>query len=202
MNSNFLENINKFQEKHFAGNKTEFERLVSEGQTPKTLFIGCSDSRVIPELLTSSKPGDLFVVRNIGNIVPTYETGLGYHGVTAAIEYAVEILNVENIIICGHSHCGAIRALYEPPEKTTSNIANWLNLAKEAKKILPENQKVDEPTLRQTEAESILIQMERLAKFPTVQEKLDNQKLKIFGWHFFIETGQVKMFNPDTNQFE
>jgi carbonic anhydrase len=202
MNKNFLENINKFQEKHFAGNKTEFERLVAEGQSPKTLFIGCSDSRVIPELLTSSKPGDLFVVRNIGNIVPTYETGLGYHGVTAAIEYAVEILNVKDIIICGHSHCGAIRALYEPPEKTTSNISNWLNLAKEAKKILPENEIVDEPTLRETEQKSVLIQMERLAKFPTVREKLDKQELRILGWHYFIETGKVKMYNQATNQFE
>ena len=191
-----LQNSN-FQQ-YFTENKQNFKDLVKNGQTPKTLFIGCSDSRVIPELLTSSGPGDLFVVRNIGNIVPVHQVDNGYHGVTAAIEFAVEILKVQEIVVCGHSHCGAIRALYEAPEGATENIRKWLELAEEAK---VEASELTEEILRQTEENSIKIQLNRLLQFPCINQKISEKKLHLRGWHFYIEDGEIKQYDGDLDQF-
>ena len=104
---------NRFKNKKFKKYEVKFLDLIKNGQKPKALYIGCSDSRVIPDLITNSKPGDLFVVRNVGNFVAPYEPDLGYHSTASAIEYAISVLNVSDIIVCGHSHCGAIEALYK-----------------------------------------------------------------------------------------
>ncbi len=192
----FSENLKKY----FEQNEAEFVRLVKEGQTPKTLFIGCSDSRVIPEMLTSSKPGDLFVVRNIGNLVPVYQVDNGYLGVTAAIEFAVEVLKIKEIIVCGHSHCGAMRALYETPEGATPNISKWLELAEKAK--VQNANPLTEEILRQTEQNSVKIQLERLLDYPCIKNKIGDNQIHLHGWHYFIEKGEIQSYDAIKDCFE
>ena len=124
----------KFKEENFIAYKELFENL-KEGQNPHTLFVGCADSRVVPNLITNTLPGELFVVRNIANIVPPYREAEEYLATTSAIEYALEELKVENIIICGHSHCGGCAALYEEDHFTKMpNVQNWLKLIEPVKK--------------------------------------------------------------------
>jgi len=113
MSQQLVEGLQRFRRESFPKFREHYQRLVDEGQSPNTLFIGCADSRVVPDLLTSTLPGDLFVVRNVGNVVPPFEIGGGYHGVSAGIEFATVVLEVKDIVICGHSHCGAIRALLQ-----------------------------------------------------------------------------------------
>ena len=125
----------QFKKIKFKHNEERFKRLVNEGQNPKALFIGCSDSRVMPAMITSSAPGDLFIARNIGNLVPPFKPDSDFHATAAVIEYATSELGVSDIIICGHSDCGAIQALYKPHTPTIENIhtIKWLELAKDAK---------------------------------------------------------------------
>ena len=127
--------LRNFKSDYFPLHQQRFQDLVAEGQHPKTLFIGCSDSRLVPYLLTGSQPGELFIVRNVGSFVPPYDGSFGLHGTTAAIEFAVLNLQVERIIICGHSHCGAIRAAYEGVSDEAVALKAWLKLADEA--LLP-----------------------------------------------------------------
>ena len=120
----------EFKRVKFKSNETRFKKLVSEGQNPKALFIGCSDSRVMPNMITSTGAGDLFIVRNIGNFVPPFKPDSDFHSTAAAIEYAVSILQVTDIIVCGHSDCGAIKALFQSLEASPENIhtIKWLEL--------------------------------------------------------------------------
>ena len=132
MSQQLVEGLQRFRREYFPKFREHYQRLVDEGQSPNTLFIGCADSRVVPDLLTSTLPGDLFVVRNVGNLVPPFEIGGGFHGVSAGIEFATLVLEVKDIVVCGHSHCGAIRALYTPPRDDAPHISKWLELARPA----------------------------------------------------------------------
>ncbi|MEJ2679615.1 MAG: carbonic anhydrase, partial [Gemmatimonadota bacterium] len=132
MSEQLIRGHERFRKSVFPDLAERFQRLVAEGQRPHTLFIGCSDSRVVPSLLTDAGPGELFVVRNVGALVPPYELDQAHHGVSSAIEFAVRILGVHDVVVCGHSHCGAIRALYEPPADAP-HVQRWVRLAEEAK---------------------------------------------------------------------
>ena len=125
----------KFKDIHFPKLENTFEDLVENGQNPNILFIGCSDSRVVPDLIVDSQPGDMFILRNIGNFVPPYKADCDFHGSSAAIEYAVSILNVKNIIVCGHSHCGACASLYDDlsDKPHLQHVKKWLELGYKAK---------------------------------------------------------------------
>lgn len=197
MTRELLKGLARFRNHHFPALADHYRDLVSRGQSPRTLFIGCSDSRVIPDLLTGSEPGELFVVRNVGNLVPPYEVDSGHHGVSAAIEYAVEVLGVRDIIVCGHSHCGAIHALYRPPETLTPHIRDWLELAEPAR--------VEEPfcddTLRRTEERSILLQLDRLMDFPGIRSRVDAGEIALHGWHYMLEEGLVRILDIETGEF-
>ena len=127
--------LRSFHSDYFPLHQQRFQDLVAQGQHPKTLFIGCSDSRLVPYLLTGTGPGELFIVRNVGAFVPPYDGSHGLHGTMAAVEFAVLNLKVERIIVCGHTHCGAIRAAYEGVPDEARNLKAWLKLADEA--ILP-----------------------------------------------------------------
>src|SRR6478735_3180192 len=121
-----VKGIHSFQRGFFANHRALFEQLATAGQQPETLFITCSDARVVPNLITNAAPGDLFIVRNVGNIVPSVSRGM-IGGVAAAIEYAVEVLNVENIVICGHTQCGAIDAILDPSRvRHLEFVSRWL----------------------------------------------------------------------------
>jgi carbonic anhydrase len=192
MPDELLERLRRFQQDAFPTQRSLFRHLVDEGQHPLTLFIGCSDSRLVPYLLTGAGPGELFLVRNVGAFVPPCDQSRGFHGTAAAIEFAVLNLDVKRIIVCGHSHCGAIRALYGEVPAAAKNLERWLDLGREA--ALP----VAEPgpeVLRRTEQRAIVLQLERLMDYPMVRERVEAGTLTLHGWHYVIEDGEVHVFD-------
>ena len=193
-----LARLRAFHDHAFPGYQQTFRHLVSNGQHPSTLFIGCSDSRVVPHLLTGSEPGELFLVRNVGAFVPPFDGSAGHHGTAATIEYAVLTLNVDNIVICGHSHCGAVRALYDDVPDEATNLRIWLDLARDAR--LPVHEP-DADILRRTEQRSIILQLERLLGYPMVRRRVDAGALTLHGWHYVIEDGEVHTFDVRTGRF-
>lgn len=191
MPDELLARLRRFQDDYFPDVAHTFEALVREGQHPTTLFIGCSDSRLVPYLLTGAGPGELFIVRNVGAFVPPHDGSAGYHGTAAAIEFAVLNLEVSHIVVCGHSHCGGIRALYEPPPAQAVNLAAWLELGREA--VLPV--RVTDEALRRTEQRAVVLQLERLMGYPMVRERVEAGRLALHGWHYVIEDGAVHVFD-------
>ena len=195
-----------FQKIKFNQSKNRFKRLVEEGQNPKALFIGCSDSRVMPAMITGSKPGDLFIVRNIGNFVAPYNPDADYHATASAIEYAVSILEVSDIIVCGHSHCGAISALFKDIKQTPENIhtVKWLELGNEAKKIglLAYRDTDKETMLRYTERISVVYQLDNLLTYPAVKDKVEEGTLYLHGWHYDIENGHIDYYDDENYEFK
>jgi carbonic anhydrase len=167
------------------------------------LFITCSDSRVVPNLITSAAPGDLFIVRNIGNIVPAVERGV-LGGVSAAIEYAVEVLNVEHVIVCGHTHCGAIDAILHPERVShLPFVKRWLDGSLSIPQLIEERYGHLEGEARTTAAieENVLVQLENLRSFPFLAKRLESGSLKISGWVFDIASGAVYDYDPVSGQF-
>lgn len=200
-----LEGLVKFRENDFEEHKELFSRLSKE-QNPHTLFIGCSDSRLIPNLITKTLPGELFVIRNIANIVPPYHESEEYLATTSAIEYAVNILEVENIVVCGHSNCGGCKSLYSSDEelKALPHTKKWLELAVNAKnKVLA---KVSENEFEKrewmTEQANVVEQVKNLLSYPFIRERFKQKKLSIQGWYYIIETGEVFIYNKQTGLFE
>ncbi|WP_128000054.1 carbonic anhydrase [Piscinibacter defluvii] len=191
MPDELLQRLRRFTDQTFPGARQQFEDLVREGQHPTILFIGCSDSRLVPYLLTGTGPGDLFIVRNVGAFVPPHDGSAGYHGTAAAIEFAVLNLNVAHIVVCGHSHCGGIRALYEGVPAQATNLAAWLELGREA--VLPVQ--VSPEALRRTEQRAVVLQLERLMAYPMVRAQVDAGRLALHGWHYVIEDGEVHVFD-------
>lgn len=192
-----LRRLARFEKQVFPRYKTTFRRLVDEGQQPKTLFIGCSDSRIVPFALMDCGPGDLFIARNVGNLIPPWDMSAGFHGTAAAIEFAVLQLQVQNIIVCGHSHCGAIRGLYEPPPAEATHLAAWLELARDA--VLPV--RASPEALRRVEQRSIVLQLERLMDYPMVRARVEAGELFLHGWHYVIEDGEVHVFDMRSGGF-
>jgi carbonic anhydrase len=198
-----VEGVIKFSGEYFEKHKEHFKLLASK-QTPHTLFISCSDSRVVPDIIAHTKPGELFVVRNIGNMVPPKKDDINLDCTPAIIEYAVGILEVENIVVCGHTDCGGCKALYYPDEKLNHfpKTKNWLQLGKEVKeRVLSENLPKDRIPYR-TEKLNVLKQVEHLFTYPFIKEKVNSGKLNVYGWYYVIENGDVFNYNPDTKHFE
>lgn len=198
----------KFQEEDFSAHKDLYESL-KQRQDPHTLFITCVDSRVVPNLITNTKPGDLFVVRNVGNIVPPYKESQtlreGFLATTAAIEYALTILEIQNIIICGHSNCGACEFIYEPPKKLdeTPYVKKWLKLldpVKEKVQALKPSSKPKRTWL--TELINIEQQLENLMSYPFVEDRFDRGELRVYGWYYIIETGEILNYNMIKREFK
>jgi len=200
-----LEGFRQFKEKFYNGDDPTFGNLLARGQGPKTLIIGCSDSRVDPSLLSGSAPGEIFVVRNVANLVPPCETGnTGRHGVSAAIEFAVVNLLVEHVIILGHRQCGGIRALLFPKEtKAGGFVQSWMKIAEPAKSrahAMVTNG--DELALwKQCELESIRTSVENLRSFPFVAEAVNKRNLQILGIYFDLERGELLELDEVTGTF-
>lgn len=197
MPDELLQRLRRFREHTFPGIQEQFQNLVKDGQHPTILFIGCSDSRLVPYLLTGTGPGDLFLVRNVGAFVPPYDGSAGYHGTSAAIEFAVLNLKVSRIVVCGHSHCGGIRALYEEVDPQAKNLAAWLELGREA--ALPVQ--VTPEALRRTEQRAVVLQLERLMGYPMVREQVEADQITLHGWHYVIEEGEVYVFDVKSGEF-
>lgn len=197
MPDELLQRLRRFHDDYFPGVQGQFESLVQHGQHPSILFIGCSDSRLLPYLLTGTGPGEVFMVRNVGAFVPPHDGSAGYHGTAAAIEFAVLKLDVTRIVVCGHSHCGGIRALYEEATPHASNLAAWLELGREA--VLPVQ--LTPEALRRTEQRSVVLQLERLMGYPMVRERVEAGRLALHGWHYVIEDGEVHVFDVRSGSF-
>ena len=192
-----LQRLRRFHEHAFPQYRAQFRTLVEEGQHPTTLFIGCSDSRLVPYLLTGAPPGELFLVRNVGAFVPPYDGSHGHHDTAAAIEFAVLNLQVSRIVVCGHSHCGAIKALYGEVSPEARNLQRWLDLGREA--VLPVQ--AGPEALRRTEQRAVVLQLERLMDYPMVRSRVEAGQLSLHGWHYVIEDGEVHVFDVQTGRF-
>lgn len=192
-----IEGAIKFMHSGFSEYKELFKNL-SKSQNPHTLFIGCSDSRVVPSLITSTLPGELFVVRNIANIVPKYRLKDEYLASTSAIVYAIMSLKVENIVICGHSDCNGCAAIYDDKKlQNMPSVARWLEQLNEVKnEILNSNSSVDERGWL-TERLCVLQSMENIRTYPQVNEREENGLLRIYGWHYIIQTGEVYSYENE-----
>ena len=196
----------EFQSVKFAKNEERFKTLVEKGQSPKALFIGCSDSRVMPALITNSEAGDLFIIRNIGNFVAPFNPNVDYHATASVIEYAVSVLKVSDIIVCGHSECGAIASLFKDIEPTEENLhtIKWLELGESAKRsaqLLPKGVSKKE-ILDYTERISVIFQLENLLTYPAVKRRVADGSLFLHGWHYNIKNGKIEYYDEKAYEFK
>ena len=200
-----LKGIHTFQESYFKKEEDFFKRL-SNKQAPEVLFITCSDSRIDPNLVTQSKPGEIFIVRNVGNIIPPYDAIKDKNSVAAAIEFAVLSLKVKDIIVCGHSNCGAMEALYKDERELTNmpHLKDWLKLAAPVKDIVLKYYSMIQSEARQriTEEENVLCQLHNIQTYPFVQEALNAGVLHLHGWDYNIETGKIYAYDTDADMFK
>lgn len=195
--------LHEFQRTVFAERRQLFEEL-ARGQRPEVLFITCADSRVVPNVLTQTEPGELFVVRNAGNIVAPHNPGAAPSAEAAAVEYAVEALKVKDIVICGHSHCGAMKAVLEPSQaKDMPAVTSWLGHADSTRRIMKQNYQhlTGDKLLTATVQENVLVQLDNLRTLPSVASGLSAGKLRLHGWVYKIETGEVFAYDRDERQF-
>ncbi len=199
----------RFREKYYVQADLEhsvYHKLASTGQTPKTLLIGCSDSRVDPATLTGAEPGDLFVVRNVANLVPPCESStVGFHGTSSALEFAIQSLKVENVIILGHRQCGGIQALMNgTPATQDSFVSQWMSIAKEARvTVLQKHGHLSKETQwRMAEMESIRVSLRNLHTFPFVQEAIKERGMNVIGVYFDLEEGELWEFDQTTQEFK
>ena len=197
-----IQGIHHFQSNLFSPQRELFERL-ADGQHPDALFITCSDSRISPNLITQTEPGELFIVRNAGNIVPPH--GMMVGGEQATIEFALVGLGIKDIIICGHSHCGAINGLLnlDSIRDSLPAVCAWLNNAEATRRIVKEKypQLSNAELLNVAIQENVLVQLENLRTLPAVAAGLSRGELKLHGWVYKIETGQVFAYDPERGQF-
>lgn len=198
-----FDGVKEFNSNDFFEHEELFQKI-GRSQVPHTLFIGCSDSRVVPNLITKTLPGELFVIRNIANIVPVYRKSEEFLATTSAIEYSVKILNVSTILICGHSNCGGCNALYmdEARGAEIPHTRKWLELAKNVRsKML--KLKIADPAVREwmTEQLNIVEQMNHLLSYPYIREKYNKGELNILGWYYIIGTGEVFNYQKNENKF-
>jgi len=195
----------EFQKDDFESHRDLFQEL-GRRQKPHTLFIGCADSRVVPNLITRTHPGELFTVRNIANIVPPYRVTDEYVATTSSVEYAVQVLNVDSILVCGHSNCGGCAAMNMSRESLDHipHVRKWLEVSGEVKGRVDRLMKGDSPEEREwlTEQINILVQMKNLLTYPYVKERYDRGELNIYGWYYIIETGEIYNFNDEKAAFE
>jgi carbonic anhydrase len=196
----FIAGVRAFQRDVYPQNRELFERL-SAGQSPEALIITCSDSRVDPFMLTQARPGQLFVLRNAGNLVPRYGQHVG--GVTATIEFAVVGLGVPNIIVCGHSGCGAMAGLLKPEQlRGMPRVAEWLKHAAVVRDSMTAAGQLDTPDALERAVEAnVIVQLDHLRSHPSVIERLDVGRINLHGWVYHIATGEVTSYDSQRHEF-
>lgn len=201
----FIRGFQQFQQKYFLEQQELFDEL-KQGQHPKTLLIGCCDSRVDPALITGSDPGDMFVIRNIANLVPPFQIGSTPQGISSALEFAINSLNVERVIVLGHQHCGGIRALMQgtsPQSSPSGFVERWMQIAESARervlRDLPDHPPAAQ--LRAAELASILVSLQNLMTFPWIAERVEQSRLSLHGWYFDIDAGALLAYSPRRAEF-
>jgi len=201
-----IEGFLRFRDNLFPGDAIEYSRLVTEGQQPKFLIVGCCDSRVDPAIIFNCAPGELFVVRNVANIVPPNEARIGHHGTTAALEYGVCNLGVEHIVILGHQSCGGIQTLLQTGEKSNpdSFIDDWMSLVESARASVERDYAGSSIELRRTACEqrAILVSLQNLLSFPWIAQRVADKSLMIHGWYFDIDQRKLSGYSATSDRFE
>ncbi|HZH50764.1 MAG TPA: carbonic anhydrase [Microvirga sp.] len=188
----------------FPREKDRYEALAERGQSPEIMVIGCCDSRVSPEVIFDASPGELFVVRNVANLVPPFETGGEYHGTSAALEFAVQALKVKHIVVLGHARCGGVRAFADDtaPLSPGDFIGRWMTLiAPAAERLGPRQGSLDEYVAK-LELAAIENSLRNLMTFPCVRVLVERGKLHLHGAFFGVATGVLMVRNPETGEFE
>lgn len=202
-----IHGIHRFQKQYWSANRELYRRLAEHGQFPEALFITCCDSRVAPLVITHGQPGDLFIHRNVGNFVPPFsEERPDTSGTGAAVEYAVEHLEVRDIIVCGHSDCGALKALYNDRSRFagTPHFSKWLEHGDRTMAVVAANYPdlSREERYEVTSEENVLLQMENLRTYPSVKKAAREGRLHVHAWYYEIGSGNVFQYSPEREQFE
>ncbi len=201
-----IQGFRRFREQHFTRDDALYRQLVAHGQTPGIMVVACCDARVDPAIVLDCAPGDLFVIRNVANLVPPSESRAGHHGTSAALEFGVCNLGVQHIIVLGHARCGGIRTLLESggTANPDSFIDDWMHLAEKARaeveRDMPDAPQEDKA--RACEQRAILISLHNLMTFPWVRERIENGKLVLHGWYFDIQHGQLLQYSAAAGAFE
>ena len=197
-----IKGLHEFQTNYFSEHRELFEML-SQGQQPRVLFITCSDSRIDPNLITQTEPGEMFIIRNAGNIIPPYGATNGGEGAT--VEYAIHALGIQEIIVCGHSHCGAMKGLLQigKLEEEMPVVYEWLKHAEATRRTIKEHYQSyeGEELLDAAAKENVLTQLDNLRTYPVVYSGLKGGQLKLHGWLYEIETGEILEYDSVRNQF-
>jgi len=202
-----VEGFRHFRATYFEENKTLFETLAQSGQRPKVLLIGCSDSRVDPGLLFGTQPGEMFVIRNVANLVPPFETTGTYHGTSAAIEFAIRQLEVEHTVVLGHAGCGGVRALIEQDAADGTNFVRpWMDIARAARDrclaLAYSAGETTESARQMCEKETVAISLANLMTFPWIRERVEQKRLTLHGWWFDVEKGNLWRLDSQLNTFQ
>ncbi len=202
-----IKGFERFRSGYFQANRELFSTLATEGQRPRILIIGCSDSRVDPGLIFDTGPGEMFVIRNVANLVPPFETGGTYHGTSAAIEFAVRSLEVEHVAVLGHAGCGGVRALLEESAVSDSDfIRPWMDIARTARDralalTLSASQPIEAARVM-AEHETVAISLANLMTFPWLRQRVVDGRLALHGLYFDVENGDLFRLNGISNTFE
>lgn len=201
-----IDGFGRFRAQHYERDGTPFRQLVRLGQSPRIMIIACCDSRVDPAIVLDCDPGDLFVVRNVANLVPPYEAGGGYHGTSAAIEFAVSVLRVEHVIIMGHAYCGGIRALIGDPRLGAvagQFITPWMSIAEAARReVLAALPHVgDEDRARACEQAALRVSLKNLMSFDLVRSAVAEGRLALHAWFFDLDRGELLCLSQHSGEF-
>lgn len=201
-----LQGYKSFHKSYFRSGDDLYKGLVRDGQAPETLVIACSDSRTDPAIVMNSKPGDLFVVRNVAAIVPPYKTDSAHHGTSAAIEFAVRSLKVRHIVVMGHSLCGGVQALAEQDklDKNYEFLPQWMNIGAAALESVNKKMKDQPPEKRQRALEQAvtLVSLDNLMTFPWIRSEVEAGRIRLHGWHLDIITGKLLGYDPATGNYK
>ena len=196
-----IDGVHYFQNVGFRQQQALFERL-AEGQNPEACFITCADSRIDPNLITNAKPGQLFIVRNAGNVIPCY--GTSNNGELAAVEFAVAVLGVKDIIVCGHTHCGAMKGVLNPDSLAAlPTLKRWLSHCDSTAEIIKDHYShlSGEELTTATAEENVLVQLEHLRTLPIVASRASRGLINLHGWMYKFETGEVFVYDSAVGQF-
>jgi len=202
-----IDGFHRFRTKHYEHDGSSFKQLVREGQSPKIMVIACCDSRVDPAIITDCDPGDLFVVRNVANLVPPYETSGHYHGTSAALEFAVRFLAVRHVVVLGHARCGGIRALLQgldSGEDRSQFIQPWMEIAAAArdKAAGGAGKPGSADSERACEQAAIEASLGNLLTFPWIRRRVESRQLWLHGWYFDMDRGELLRHLAEPGRFE
>ena len=193
-----IEGYRRFRAGTWARERDRFEALAERGQKPRVLVVACSDSRVDPQMVFSAAPGELFVVRNVANLVPPYQPDAAYHGTSAALEFGVRVLGVRHVVVLGHALCGGVRALLDGmPPGTEDFVAGWMGIAREARdRVLRCEPATEEARQEAGEQEMVRLSLENLMTFPWIRDAVEAGRLRLHGGHFGIRSGRLRVLGP------